>query len=198
MDLQRSIFNATKHRFGCVFLQTYPLSNVIIWYYMSVFIKGGGNMKYKMISIVISVVFLLIIFNQYQQIKLLEATVGSNYQMTVRGNINNMNNVQLDSNKDIELSLYAYSLIEDSLALSRLPNPHINVVAEDLKLISEKLLKNEVEELNIQSINTDLKRINEYLIYINNNISEDTRAWYKEFESPKSEILEQAWKQYEY
>ena len=155
-------------------------------------------MKYKIIYIVISGVFLLIIFNQYQQIKQLETTIGSNYQVTIRGNMNNTNNVQLDSNIDIELSLYAYSLIEDSLALSKLPNLHIHVVAEDLKLIGEKLLKKEVEELNIQSINTDIKRINEYLTYINNNISDDTRAWYKEFEGPKSEILEQAWEQYEY
>lgn len=112
--------------------------------------------------------------------------------------MNNTNDIQLGSNIDIDSSLFAYSLIEDSLALSRLPNPHIDVVAEDLKSIGEKLLKNEVEELNIQIINTDLKRINEYLTYINNNISDDTRAWYKEIESSKSEILEQAWEQYEY
>lgn len=146
-------------------------------------------------------VLIIVIYLQYQDSKKLKIEIGNTYLIEVR------NVLALTSDYNTKYSFltksdftpgstelfyeYSYKYIDASLEISRI-NSQFTTLSDKLHDIGNnfRLLENQPELAS--KIKKDIKDVNEYLIYINENIPDKELEWFKELKSSNSKLIQKA------
>ncbi|MER2000710.1 MAG: hypothetical protein ABS882_13130, partial [Lysinibacillus sp.] len=134
-------------------------------------------------SFVLVLILLLVVFNQFQKINDLEVSVGSSYKKDLRLVMNETKNLEISSDlisEPRDLYRISTSFAYYSFNLNRFSDKNISLIAEKLNYIAKTLEKSELSEGEIMELNEEIYKVNQFLTYINSQLPDNSKNWYKE------------------
>lgn len=151
-------------------------------------------LKKIFLPVIIGICISIVIY-QHQTIRDLKLEIGTGYERQVILAANKTEEtLQVLAEEPVleeNLHILYYQMVNESLALSRLPNHAIQNLAEQLHISGEQLYPALYQHTTPEELYAEFERIHMMLTSLQHSFESDPYIWYKEINSTDSQTIEE-------